>query len=243
MAAILYGPPGIGKTSFGAAIPGRVFLCDDKEEGIHTLKGAGLVDADIPVLPSASQWTDVLGAVRQLATADHDYKALVIDTIGGLERLCHAHICLEFFRGDWCEKGFAGYQRGYEVALPEWRNLLNALDACRMKGMSILCLTHSLVRPFKNPEGDDFDRYIPDLHHKTWNLTHRWADMVLFANYYIEITEDGKGRGGQQRLLYTEYHAAYEAKNRSSLPPEVDMGDNGAEAWGNLREALKGGAK
>jgi len=32
-----------------------------------------------------------------------------------------------------------------------------------------------------------------------------------------------KGRGGQRRLIYTEYDAAYEAKNRMGLPSEIDM--------------------
>ena len=241
MAAIAYGPPGVGKTSFAASIPGRVFLIDDKEDGINTLKAAKLADADIPVLPPVKQWEDVLGVLRQLATAEHGYKALVIDTLGGLERLCHDFVCRNNFNGEWGEKGFAGYGRGYEVALPEWRLMLNALDDCRGRGMSIMALTHSIVKPYKNPEAEDYDRFVPDMHHKTWSLTHRWADMVLFMNYYVEVAKDGlraKGRGGQDRVMYTEYHAAYEAKNRSGLPSEIEMGDSGKQAWGNLKAAL-----
>lgn len=247
MAAIVYGPPGIGKSSLGAAIPGRVFLIDDQEEGIHTLKSGGLVAADVPVLPPARTWEDTLEVVRQLGESKHDYKALVVDTLGGLERLCHEFVCRTEFGGNWGDKGFASYQKGFEVALPEWRNLLNGFDRCRDNGMSVMCLAHSLVKTHKNPEGEDYDRYVPDLHHKTWSLTHRWADMVLFLNYYVIVTEDSKkqskARGGQQRTMYTEYHAAYEAKNRSSLPSEIEMGDTGKSAWENLREALKGGKK
>lgn len=242
MAAVIYGPPGVGKTSFGASIPNRVFLIDDKEDGISTLKASGLADKDIAVLPPVSRWEDVLAVLKQLSSAQHAYKSLVIDTIGGLERLCHEYVCRESFRGDWGEKGFAGYQRGYEVALPEWRLFLNALDDCRAAGMSCVCLAHSIIKPYGNPEGDNYDRFVPDLHHKTWSLTHRWADMVLFLNYYVETTKDGlkaKGRGGQHRFCYCEYHAAYEAKNRCGLPAEIDMGSSGKEAWNNLRTAMK----
>ena len=246
MAAVTYGLPGIGKTSFGAAIPGRIFLIDDKEDGIGTLKSNGLVDDSLPVLPAASRWEDVMAMLKQLADAKHDFKCLVVDTLGGMERLCHEYVCRTQFNGDWGEKGFAGYQRGYEVSLPDWRLFLNALDALRSNGVSVMCLAHSIVRPYKNPEGDDYDRFIPDLHHKTWSLTHRWADMVLFMNYYVEVTKErgssrAKGRGGQQRVMLTEYHAAYEAKNRSNLPSEIDMGNSGTEAWNNLREALREG--
>ncbi len=82
---------------------------------------------------------------------------------------------------------------------------------------------------------------MPDVRWKTWGLTHRWADMVLFLDYYVETTDDGgrtKGRGGQERVMHTEHHAAYEAKNRSGLPSEIEMGHSGVEAWANLRAAL-----
>lgn len=241
MSCVVYGPPGIGKTSFGAAVPGCLFLIDDKEDGIGTLKASKLVQADIPVLPPAARWEDVLGMVRQLSQGGHDHKCLVIDTLGGIERLCHEFICRTQFNGEWGDKGFGGYQRGYEVSLSEWRLLLNALDDCRAAGMSVMALAHSVIKPYKNPEGDDYDRFVPDMHHKTWSLSHRWADMVLFLNYYVEVTSDGnrsKGRGGQSRTMYTEYHAAYEAKNRSGLPTEIDMGGSGEEAWGNLKAAI-----
>ena len=174
-----------------------------------------------------------------------------LDTLGGMERLCHSHVCERDFGGQWGEKGFASYNKGYEVALPEWRLFLNALDRLRNeRNMAIMCLAHSQIRSYRNPEGDDYDRYTPDLHHRTWSVTHRWADMVIFCNYHIETERDGpraKGAIGQQRTMCTEYHAAYEAKNRHGLPLEIDMGDNGSQAWKNLRDAMakarKGGKK
>ena len=246
MAAVAYGRPGVGKSSLGAAIPGRVFLVDDKELGIETLKANGLVAKDIPVLPPVSKWQDALDILKQLASAKHDYKALVIDALGGFERMCHEYVVAERFRGEWGEKGFSGFQRGYEVSLPEWRLFLNHLDDCRANGMSIMMLGHSIVKPYKNPDGDDYDTYTPDVHWKTWNLTHRWADMVLFLNYHVEISQDGgrsKGRGGQERIMYTEHHAAYEAKNRCALPTEIEMGHSGVEAWANLKAAIDAGRK
>lgn len=244
--AVVYGPPGIGKSTLGASMPSPVFVIDDQEDGINTLKTAHLVPADIPIFPAASNWLDVLGILDSLATEKHEYKTLVVDSLGGMERLCHAHVCRREFNGNWGDKGFASYQKGYEVSLSDWRDFLNALDRVRHNGTAVLLLAHSVVKPFKNPEGEDYDRFVPDIHHKTWSVTHRWADMVLFCNYYVETTKEGgrtKGKGGQERLIYTEYHAAYEAKNRHGLPTEISMGTNGDEAWGNLRAALVAGRK
>lgn len=240
-AAVVYGPPGIGKTSIGAATPNPVFLIDDQEDGVSTLKASKLIAADLPVLPAVQTWEEVLEALTAL-DAEHGYKTLVIDTLGGLERLCHEFVCRTEFKGVWGEKGFSGYARGYEVSLPHWREMLNKLDRLRQhRGIRILALAHSIVRPFKNPEGDDYDRYIADMHHKTWAVTHKWADMILFANYYVEIDDSGartKGKGGQSRFFNTEYHAAYDAKNRHGLPPAIEMGASGTEAWTNLITAM-----
>lgn len=243
-AAAFHGVAGLGKTSLGASAPRPVFVIDDQEDGINTLRQNGLVDPGTPVLPAASTWFDVLGMLEALRASEHNYLTVVVDTLGGCERLCHTHVCERDFGGDWGEKGFASYQKGFEVSLPEWRLFLNALDKLRNeRGMSIILLAHSLVRPFKNPEGEDYDRYVPDMHHKTWSLTHKWADMVVFMNYYVETVKErrgdkAKGRGGQHRIMYTEYTAAFEAKNRHGLPPEIDMGNSGKEAWANLTAAM-----
>lgn len=241
---VAYGPPGVGKTEMAAQMPGCIFLCDDKEDGINTLKASGRgVRADIPVLPAVRKWSDLLEILDQLATADHPHKGLVIDTIGGMERLCHEFVCQREYSGEWGEKGFGSYQRGFEVSLGEWRVFLNALDRLRdERQMSILLLAHSKVAPFKNPAGPDFDRYSVDLHHKTWATTHKWADVVLFMNFEVVAAKEGsrmKGRGGQRRVIYTEYDAAYEAKNRFGLPSEIDMGNCGSDAWANFTSAIK----
>lgn len=240
----MYGPPGIGKTSFGASAPDPIFLHDEQEDGVNTLRAARRIPEDTPALPPAATWGDVLGSLRALSEGEHTYKSLVIDTIGGMERLCHEHVCNRDFNGDWGERGFSSYAKGYEVALADWRQFLNALDDLRThRGMRVILLGHSQVKPFKNPHGEDYDRYVPDVHHKTFSVTHKWADMILFANYYVHVDSKGgraKGKGGQLRMLYTEYHAAFEAKNRFGLPAEIEMGNSGTEAWTNLVNAIKG---
>jgi hypothetical protein len=245
---ILYGVPGIGKTSFAAEMPGVVFMVESAEQGIHTLKEAGLVRHDLPVLPPVSSWGDALGMLDALRTDEHDHKILVIDAIGGFERLCHEEVCRREYSSEWGERGFGSYQKGFETALSDWRLFINALDALRdERSMRIVILGHAKIGPFKNPSGPDYDRYSVDVHHKTWALTHKWADMVLFANYETnfdkkeENAKKAKAKGGKVRILYTEHEAAFDAKNRHSLPAEIEMGNSGSEAWSNFVNAMKTG--
>lgn len=179
---------------------------------------------------------------------EHPYRTLVGDTLNGAEQLCHRFICDRDFDGDWGNKGFASYKTGYEVALPEWTRFLNALDKLRVeKKMTIMWLCHTKVKPFKNPTGADYDRYQPDVHEKTWSLSHKWADCVLFGNFEVSVKTDkadskkGKATGGNYRMMYTQRDAAWDAKNRLGLPEEIEMGSSPQEAWKNFMEAIKQG--
>lgn len=238
LAAVFYGPPGIGKTTLGAHAPSPVFVTDPKEDGITTLKSYGRVPASIPQI-TAANWSETLAILDSLAQDEHTYRTLVLDSMAGFERLCHNHVVAQDFFGDWGDKGFMSFHKGYTVSLPYWMEFLNALDAVRDRGMSVILLAHSMVKTVKNPAGEDYDHFIPDVHEKTWQITHKWADFVGCMQYVVAVDNDGKAHGGQQRLMMTEFHPAYEAKNRMGLPAEIDMGTSGQEAWNNLASALK----
>jgi hypothetical protein len=137
---------------------------------------------------------------------------------------------------------------GGQVALADWRQFLAQLDAIRLKHkMTIVVLSHARVSTFKNPEGPDYDRFQPDVTPKTWSLTHKWADAVLFWNFEVQVAQVQENRKaqtkkgkliGQNRILYTQNAGAYDAKNRLGLPLEIDMGNSPQEAWLALKTAI-----
>ena len=107
--------------------------------------------------------------------------------------------------------------------------------------MTVILLGHAVIAPFKNPIDADYDRYVPDLHAKTWAVTSRWADMICFMDYYVVVEDDGsrkKGRGGNERVMHFENSAAYDSKNRYGLPSELEMGESGEAAYATLRNAI-----
>ncbi len=239
---ILHGVEGIGKTTFGAYAPNPIFLMSRGETGLTTLIDAGRLP-EVAHLPELTSWLDVLGAVQSLTLEPHEYRTVILDALGGFERLCHEYICESQFAGDWGERGFASYGKGYDVSVAEWLRLLAALDRLReQRRVGIIMLAHTKVKAFRNPTGADFDRYTVDAHEKTWGVSHKWADFVGFANYYIDTKKDGgraKGIGGTDRVLYTERTAAWDAKNRHGLPAEIDMGTKPEEAWSNFAAAMR----
>jgi hypothetical protein len=244
---VIYGREGIGKTSLAAQMPTPLFLQMKGETGLETLIDAGQL-TNTPHLPEITTWIDLMDALNWILESDPPYKTLVIDALNGAERLCHEHVCQRDFDGDWSEKGFMGYMRGYEVALADWRQFLARLDAIRLKHkMTIVVLSHAKVSTFKNPEGPDYDRFQPDVTPKTWSLTHKWADAVLFWNFEAQVAQVQENRKaqtkkgkliGQNRILYTQNAGAYDAKNRLGLPPEIDMGNSPQESWQALKTAI-----
>jgi len=124
-----------------------------------------------------------------------------------------------------------GYGRGYVEALKYWREFLDRLNYLRdMKSMQTILVGHSIIREFKSPDTDSFDRYQIKLQQKAADLVCEHSDAILFANYKKSIMKS-ESRGGQrtraigtgERILYTEERPAWLAKNRYGLPPEIEL--------------------
>jgi len=211
---LLHGPEGIGKSTFAANAPAPIFLAGED----------GTAELDVVRFPEPSTWTDVLDAVNELATAPHDYQTFVIDTLNWIEPLCWQHVCEKH--------GFKtieapGFGKGYLAALDEWRVLLARLEHLRTtRAMTLITLVHTAVRNFKNPEGEDFGRYVPKINHNAASLLCEWSDIVLHAKheqFTHEVNGRARGISTGERVLCTQRTAAFDAKNRHDLPAELPL--------------------
>lgn len=224
---VTFGPEGCGKSTFAAGAPKPIFL--GAEDGTGQL--------DIERLPQPETFADALEGIRMLGRETHDYGTIVIDTLDWLEPLIWQHICR---RDEQANVESYGYGKGYQVALDEWRILLSALEHLRAtKKMHVVLLAHSWIKPFKNPQGEDFDRYEMKLNAKASGLIKEWADSVLFANFETfakkdERTKRVRGVSSGARFLHTERTAAFDAKNRFGLPERLPLN------WASYFEAIAG---
>lgn len=220
---MVYGPEGVGKSTFGANAPNAVFL--GAEDGTASL--------DVTRFPAPENWREVLDAVHVLTSEQHRFETLVLDTLDWAEPMLWDYICARDSQGRK-EKltGIEdyGYGKGYTAAVDEWRVLLNLLEQLRKaKQMNVVLLAHSWVKPFKNPEGEDYDRYELKLNNKASGLLKEWCDVVLFANYETFAVEDKrtkrvKGVDNEgARIVHTQRRAAFDAKNRYNLPETLPL--------------------
>jgi hypothetical protein len=212
---LLAGVEGVGKSTFGGDSPSPIFV--GAEDGTDHL--------DIERFPSVDTWQEVLDAVHELTTKPHHYRTLVLDTVDWAEPLLWRHVAAR--DGEASIESY-GYGKGYAAALDEWQFFTQRLDQLRrVRGMHVILLAHSSIRSFKNPLGDDYDRYELKLNQKAAAWLKEWCDCSLFANFETFTEKDDKkrirGLDTGARLIHTERRAAWDAKNRYGLPESLPL--------------------
>jgi len=222
---VIYGVPGVGKTTIAAAAPKPVFI--PIEDGLCSL--------DVDAFPQPKSLSEVREDIGSLISEDHDYETLVIDCADAMEPMVWANVC----EADGKESiADFGYGKGYDKAGDIWRDLLKGLDILRDKGMMIIMIAHSTVVRFESPDSDGYDRWDLRLHKRAKALLCDWADAILFANHETNVvstnnSERKRGISTGKRVLHTVEKAAWTAKNRYNLPPTIPL------SWSELETGLR----
>jgi hypothetical protein len=235
---VLYGPQGLGKTTFGATFPAPILA--------RTEDGAGNVN--IQTFPLIKTFEDMEAVINALH-GDHKFQTLFIDSLDWLEPMVWNKLIRERPTTD---KGMEvkniedyGYGKGYQMVDGWWRYLMGGFDSLRInKGMNIVISAHSEVKQHTPPEADPYDRYQIKVHKRASEIWQEWADMVLFCNYKTRIVkadagfnrEVRRGTGTGERVIFTEERPAYRAKNRWGLPAEIIIGQD--KSWSGFHRAL-----
>lgn len=212
---VLYGPEGIGKSTFASQFPDPVFI--DTEGGTKRL--------NVGRLPVPTSWAMLMDEVAEVAKGSVPCGTLVIDTADWAERLCIDAICARFK-----VKGIEdfGYGKGYTYAKEEFARLLDALGDVLAAGKHVVVTAHAQISRFEQPDAvGSYDRWTMKTSKQVAPLLREWCDMLLFANYKTVVEKAGAGANaknkasGGKRVLYTTHNPCWDAKNRFGLPDEV----------------------
>lgn len=215
---VVYGPEGIGKSTFAAQFPDPLFI--DTEGSTKHM--------DVARLPVPKTWEELQSEIKYIIENSDCCKTLVIDTIDWAEQLCIESICKTHEKNGIED---FGYGNGYVYTKEEFGRLLKTLEDVIDKGINVVLTAHSQIRKFEQPdELGAYDRYELKLGKKTFSqtspLVKEWADMLLFANYKtLSVAVDDKGKKhkaqGGKRVMYTSHHPCWDAKNRHNLDEEL----------------------
>ena len=214
--AVLYGPEGIGKTTFASKAPEPLFI--DTEGSTTRL--------NVRRLPAPGSFAMIMEQVQWVLNNPTVCQTLVLDTADWAQNRCTEAVCARL-QINGIEA--LGYGKGYSYVFEDFGRLLNLLDQVIDKGINVIITAHAAMRKFEQPdEMGSYDRWELKLNNSQKcsiaNMVKEWADMVLFANYETVVVKNenkkGKAQGGR-RVMHTTHHPCWDAKNRFDLPEKL----------------------
>ena len=231
---IIHGAEKVGKSTFAAQAPKPIF--------IRTEDGLNGIDAD--AFPLAQSYQDVKDSLQALASQEHDFKTVVIDSADWLERMIHTEVCRRDGTATVAKAG-GGYGAGYLIALNLWHEIFAYLDDLnKRKGMIVIVICHSSVTTINDPETESYDVATLKLHSPkkgtgAADLFTEWADVIGYAKRPIIVTKGNDEKykaidsGQMMNELVIGKNPACISGNRYSLPSVIKL------TWAAFEDAIK----
>jgi len=216
---IIYGVPGVGKTSLARGAKNSVLLGPENHSKMPGLK-----------FPQSTTHAMIMAQSNELANGLHKgIEPLIFDAITTQEKIIHEEI-VKSEPNKTMETARKGYGKAYKESAARLTEIRDKLELVKQKQrINIIVIGHSIKEKFSDPLLNiDYDVYEMTLH-KGKKFDHNsifvnWADCVLFLNWITFATEDGNHAvSSGYREILTEFRAGHLAKNRYNFPYRIQM--------------------
>lgn len=214
---VLYGVDGIGKTTLATEAPDAVYL--------HT-RGENLPSGMKTPKAPIKDYLDLKDSLIDLVEDDHDFRWVILDALDGIEPLVWEEVCYENNKENMEAFGFG---KGYLAADEYWGEILDLLIELKEMSIGVIILAHPSIELFQSPISEPYNRYTIKIHKRANALIREASDIVAFMNHRVKIKETEVSRGkkvshaeGKSRMIYLSGEAAWDAKNRYSMPDSLE---------------------
>ena len=201
---IIYGPPGVGKTTFGARATNALIIdCEN---------GAGAIACQRT--PYLATWPEIHAWLQTIETEEHPYQAIAIDSVDWLLRRIEEHVsgCGNGKIDSTLNRSHGGYGNGKQVLKNYvYQILLPLLDRIVARGIAVLLLAHAKRTEITDIDGITVEKTTPELPDGYLNVMVEWSDFVCLARMDSE---------GNRQIVTRETPRAL-AKNRYHLPEVI----------------------
>ncbi len=170
---LLYGPPKIGKTTFGSKMPGALLLAGEK--GYSTIPG--IIAQDI------TSWGDMKQVLRELKKPEVRaiYQSIIVDTIDILAEYCQKYICNQLGienigDGGWTTNGWAKYKVEFE----------NVFRTLAMLGYAIVFISHDKEKTIKPQQGAEYQQIGSSMQSSALAIIENMSDIIAYAHPKVQ---------------------------------------------------------
>ena len=200
---IVYGPSGVGKTTFGASPEDSLIIdCEN---------GAGAIRCSRT--PYLSTWTEINQWLSAIEQDDHGYRVVAIDSLDWLIRRIEEHVSGSIGKIEsTLNRSHGGYGNGKQVMKNHvYQLLLPLLDRIVNRGIAVLLLAHAKRTEITDVDGVTTEKTTAEVPDGYLNVFVEWSDFVCLARFDEE---------GSRMLVTCETPRAL-AKNRYGMPPVI----------------------
>lgn len=234
----IYGPAGIGKSTFAKGAPSPIYLATEDRHGHLGIDAFEFA----PGRFYAINYKECINAMLFLLREEHDKKTFVLDTGDWLQHFIYEEIVQENGAQDIQDPKKLSYQRGYELAEKKWYKdifpIIQALNTQRK--MWVILIFHSDVHNIKDTEKETYGKVAPAIHKDSTQAIVDFCDIVGFIDQKIIVSEgdDGKMRAKTigDIVMKLGRSPAYYAKDSYGLPETLPFRKE--DSWKTFYEAL-----
>jgi len=201
LSVLLYGQSKIGKSTWASGADNAIFLACE----------AGLNSLEVYQTP-ITNWSQLSVACGELATQQHDFKTIVIDTIDLSYKFCLEHVCK---RHGIKHPADLDYGKGWGLVNSEFERFLTKISHLPM---GLILISHSVEKEIMH-KGIKRNKIMPTLSGKAAEIVMGLVDLILYA----EIEEDFSDPDAvnENRIVRTKPGYNYEAGDRTGRLPDT----------------------
>jgi hypothetical protein len=232
---VLYGVPGIGKSTLANKAPKPLFI--DLEGGLSQIDCARVPVVDGQDHTRIMEWKSptpgMRGFIEALTDAfkAEDYQTVVVDTITEAEVLLVRYI-LESSELNPRRYGSLtdfGYNKGFQMLGEQWSNFMRYVGRLMAAtGKNVIFVGHSQIARVEEPGLEPYDRFDLNIHKQCKPHLVNFADGIFFARSELVVRDKETGTKKQavssgKRFLFCTEKPNWLAKNRFGLPEKIEM--------------------
>jgi GTPase SAR1 family protein len=206
---LIYGPPGIGKTSLATGFPKSLLLATEKGYKSHKVFARDVTAWN----DSSDKNHSFVHLIKLLVKGNHDYQTVVIDIADKLFDLCSIYVCDKFgieheSEAEW-GKGWAGVKKEFE-------NEIYKLFATEL---GVIFISHTKTDEITT-DFINIKKQVPTLSNQARKILLPLVDTIGYMRYRRK--KISKGNFEEQFVITFKPSEDIEAKDRTGmLPPNL----------------------